>query len=122
MNEVVPNFRDKNVQSAVKNLFAYSLLILVLPLGSMFGLKILLFEGYSSNESIVMAFKCCLRLSRMEESGRYDVLGNSRNYSHLRGAWFLDQGRIQRRSKRGEAGLIRLTNTDHNAISLTARI
>jgi len=43
---VIPNLRDKNVQSAVKNLFAYSLLILVLPLGSMFGLKIFLFEGY----------------------------------------------------------------------------
>jgi high-affinity K+ transport system ATPase subunit B len=56
MEEVIPNFRDQNVQSAVKNLIAYSLVILVVPLGSMFLLKALFFErfmGYEKNDAMM---------------------------------------------------------------------
>ena len=44
MDDVIQNLRDKSVQVAVKNLFVYSLTILVIPLASMFFLKIALFE------------------------------------------------------------------------------
>jgi hypothetical protein len=45
MNDVIENLRDKSVQVAVKNLMIYSLTILAVPLGTMFGLKALFFEG-----------------------------------------------------------------------------
>lgn len=44
MDDMIPNLRDRNVQSAVKNLVTYSLVILFVPLGSMFFLKAFLFE------------------------------------------------------------------------------
>uniref|UniRef100_A0A915D2A0 Vacuolar ATPase assembly integral membrane protein VMA21 homolog n=1 Tax=Ditylenchus dipsaci TaxID=166011 RepID=A0A915D2A0_9BILA len=50
--------RDKNVHSAVKNLMTYSLMILVLPLASMFLLKQFLFEGllgYQTKDSMTYA-------------------------------------------------------------------
>lgn len=39
MEELIPNFRDQNVQGAVKNLLTYSIVILLVPLGSMFLVK-----------------------------------------------------------------------------------
>lgn len=45
MEELIPNLRDQKVQGAVRNLIVYSLVILLVPLGSMFLLKAVLFEG-----------------------------------------------------------------------------
>ncbi|CAB3403359.1 unnamed protein product [Caenorhabditis bovis] len=55
MQELIPNFRDEKVQGAVKNLLAYSLVILIVPLSSMFLLKQYFFEGllgFSPNDSL----------------------------------------------------------------------
>lgn len=46
MSEFIPNFNDPIVKSSIYNLFAYSLTILVFPLGSMFFLKYFVFEKY----------------------------------------------------------------------------
>uniref|UniRef100_A0AC35FLL4 Vacuolar ATPase assembly integral membrane protein VMA21 homolog n=1 Tax=Panagrolaimus sp. PS1159 TaxID=55785 RepID=A0AC35FLL4_9BILA len=54
MNDIIPVLRDRNVQSSIKNLAAYSIVILLVPLGSMFLLKYYLFEsllGYSTSDS-----------------------------------------------------------------------
>jgi len=56
----------------------------------------------------------------MEESGRDDVLGCRGNHPHLCSAWILDQSGVQRGGKGGEARLIRIPDTGHNAISLNA--
>lgn len=45
MEELVPNFRDQETQTAVKRLIVYSLVIIIVPLLSMFLLKIYLFES-----------------------------------------------------------------------------
>lgn len=45
LKEMVDVFKDKKVQSAVKNLFIYSFTILLVPLGSMFLFKTFFFEG-----------------------------------------------------------------------------
>ncbi|EYC31793.1 hypothetical protein Y032_0003g1241 [Ancylostoma ceylanicum] len=45
MDELIPNLRDERVQGAVKSLLVYSIVILLVPLGSMFFLKRYLFEG-----------------------------------------------------------------------------
>uniref|UniRef100_A0A914WSJ1 Vacuolar ATPase assembly integral membrane protein VMA21 homolog n=1 Tax=Plectus sambesii TaxID=2011161 RepID=A0A914WSJ1_9BILA len=58
MEELIPNFRDRETQTAVKRLVIYSLVIIVVPLLSMFLLKLFLFEGifgYSSQDSILYA-------------------------------------------------------------------
>uniref|UniRef100_A0A914BVF6 Vacuolar ATPase assembly integral membrane protein VMA21 homolog n=1 Tax=Acrobeloides nanus TaxID=290746 RepID=A0A914BVF6_9BILA len=58
MDELIPNFRDQNVQSAVKNLVVYSIVILAVPLGSMFFLKSFFFEaimGVESKDSMTYA-------------------------------------------------------------------
>jgi len=58
MNEFVPNFRDRQVVSAVKKLVLFSLSIIGLPLTSMFFSKKYLFEGYfgyNSQESVTYA-------------------------------------------------------------------
>uniref|UniRef100_A0A1I7V4Z0 Vacuolar ATPase assembly integral membrane protein VMA21 homolog n=1 Tax=Caenorhabditis tropicalis TaxID=1561998 RepID=A0A1I7V4Z0_9PELO len=55
MATLFPNFRDQEVQSAVKNLLAYSLVILIVPLASMFLLKQYFFEallGFASNDAL----------------------------------------------------------------------
>ncbi|KAK6743860.1 hypothetical protein RB195_010889 [Necator americanus] len=55
MDELIPNLRDERVQGAVKSLLVYSIVILLVPLGSMFFLKRYLFEelfGYSPNDSL----------------------------------------------------------------------
>ncbi|KAI1725342.1 VMA21-like domain-containing protein [Ditylenchus destructor] len=55
MDELVHNFRDTGVQGAIKGLITYSLLILAVPLGSMFLLKMFFFEGllgYSDKDSM----------------------------------------------------------------------
>ncbi|VDP45718.1 unnamed protein product [Heligmosomoides polygyrus] len=55
MDELIPNLRDERVQGAVKNLLAYSIVILLVPLGSMFLLKRFMFEdllGYSADEAL----------------------------------------------------------------------
>ncbi|KAE9554578.1 hypothetical protein FO519_002217 [Halicephalobus sp. NKZ332] len=54
MEDIIPVFKDKNVHDAIKNLLAYSVVILLIPLGSMFILKLYVFEGilgYSSTDS-----------------------------------------------------------------------
>lgn len=56
MDEVIPNLRDPLIQGRMKSLFAYSFLILLVPLGSMFLLKTFLFEGlfdYQSRDSML---------------------------------------------------------------------
>uniref|UniRef100_A0AC34Q5Z0 Vacuolar ATPase assembly integral membrane protein VMA21 homolog n=1 Tax=Panagrolaimus sp. JU765 TaxID=591449 RepID=A0AC34Q5Z0_9BILA len=45
MDDIIPVFKDKNVHSAIKNLLVYSIVILFVPLGSMFLLKMYFFEG-----------------------------------------------------------------------------
>ncbi|KAH7731683.1 vacuolar ATPase assembly integral membrane protein VMA21 [Aphelenchoides avenae] len=58
MDNMIPNLRDQNVQSAVKNLVTYSLVILLVPLGSMFILKAFLFErflGYGNSDSMMFS-------------------------------------------------------------------
>uniref|UniRef100_A0AC34GXK3 Vacuolar ATPase assembly integral membrane protein VMA21 homolog n=1 Tax=Panagrolaimus sp. ES5 TaxID=591445 RepID=A0AC34GXK3_9BILA len=58
MNDIIPVLRDRNVQSSIKNLAAYSIVILLVPLGSMFLLKYYLFEsllGYSTTDSSTYA-------------------------------------------------------------------
>ncbi|VDO23754.1 unnamed protein product [Haemonchus placei] len=55
MDDLIPNLRDERVQGAVKNLLVYSIVILLVPLGSMFFLKRFLFEvlfGYSSDDAL----------------------------------------------------------------------
>uniref|UniRef100_A0A0N5AF20 Vacuolar ATPase assembly integral membrane protein vma21 n=1 Tax=Syphacia muris TaxID=451379 RepID=A0A0N5AF20_9BILA len=55
MDQFIPNFRDRAVQSAVWHLVIYSLTILAVPLGSMFLLKKYFFEnflGYNNQSSI----------------------------------------------------------------------
>ncbi|CAN86606.1 Vacuolar ATPase assembly integral membrane protein VMA21 homolog [Caenorhabditis elegans] len=55
MATLFPNFRDQEVQSAVKNLLTYSLVILIVPLASMFLLKQFFFEGLlgvSANDAL----------------------------------------------------------------------
>ncbi|CAJ0598758.1 unnamed protein product [Cylicocyclus nassatus] len=44
MDDLIPNLRDERVQGAVKSLLVYSLVILLVPLGSMFILKQYFFE------------------------------------------------------------------------------
>ncbi|KAK5977805.1 MYND-type domain-containing protein, partial [Trichostrongylus colubriformis] len=44
MDDLIPNLRDERVQGAVKNLLVYSIVILLVPLGSMFLLKRFMFE------------------------------------------------------------------------------
>uniref|UniRef100_A0A914H1G8 Uncharacterized protein n=1 Tax=Globodera rostochiensis TaxID=31243 RepID=A0A914H1G8_GLORO len=56
MEEIIPNLRDPLVKSRMKSLFAYSFLILFVPLGSMFLLKNFLFEtllGYQKRDSML---------------------------------------------------------------------
>lgn len=48
MEDIIPVFKDKNVHDAIKNLLAYSVVILLIPLGSMFLLKVYIFEGLFS--------------------------------------------------------------------------
>ncbi|EPB69594.1 VMA21-like domain protein [Ancylostoma ceylanicum] len=81
MDELIPNLRDERVQGAVKSLLVYSIVILLVPLGSMFFLKRYLFEeffGYTPNDSLTYSaiiavilvhpndpsnmtvFRCCL--------------------------------------------------------------
>ncbi|WKX99424.1 hypothetical protein Q1695_014368 [Nippostrongylus brasiliensis] len=58
MDELIPNLRDERVQGAVKNLLVYSIVILLVPLGSMFLLKRFMFEvlfGYSADDSLTEA-------------------------------------------------------------------
>jgi len=58
MTEFIPNFRDRQVSSAIKKLVIFSLSIIGLPLSSMFLTKRYLFEGYfgySSQDSITYA-------------------------------------------------------------------
>ncbi|PIC37859.1 hypothetical protein B9Z55_010058 [Caenorhabditis nigoni] len=55
MATLFPNFRDQEVQSAVKNLLTYSLVILIVPLASMFLLKQYFFEallGFGANDAL----------------------------------------------------------------------
>ncbi|CAI4228843.1 unnamed protein product [Auanema sp. JU1783] len=55
MEEIMPSLRDQRVQGAVKSLIVYSLVILIVPLGSMFLLKTYLFEallGYTVNDAL----------------------------------------------------------------------
>lgn len=55
MDELIPNLRDERVQGAVKNLLVYSIVILLVPLGSMFVLKRYMFEdlfGYTPDEAL----------------------------------------------------------------------
>ncbi|CAI5444360.1 unnamed protein product [Caenorhabditis angaria] len=55
MQDLIPNFRDQKVQGAVKNLLTYSLVILLVPLASMFLLKQFFFEallGYQPNDAL----------------------------------------------------------------------
>ncbi|CAI2349251.1 unnamed protein product [Caenorhabditis sp. 36 PRJEB53466] len=55
LQTLLPNFRDQEVQSAVKNLLAYSLVILIVPLASMFLLKQYFFEallGFAANDAL----------------------------------------------------------------------
>uniref|UniRef100_A0A1I7XVG0 Vacuolar ATPase assembly integral membrane protein vma21 n=1 Tax=Steinernema glaseri TaxID=37863 RepID=A0A1I7XVG0_9BILA len=58
MEELIPNFRDRSTQKAVKNLLTYSLVIILVPLGSMFLLKKYLFEdlmGYGHQDAMLYA-------------------------------------------------------------------
>jgi heme/copper-type cytochrome/quinol oxidase subunit 2 len=45
MDELIPNFQDRETQTAVKRLVVYSLFIITVPLLSMFLLKVFIFEG-----------------------------------------------------------------------------
>ncbi|KAL3081285.1 hypothetical protein niasHT_039762 [Heterodera trifolii] len=56
MEEIIPNLRDPLVKNRMKSLFAYSFLILSVPLGSMFLLKTFVFEtifGWHSRDSML---------------------------------------------------------------------
>jgi len=58
MSEFIPNFRDRQVTSAIRKLIIFSLSIIGLPLSFMFLTKRYLFEGYfgySSQDSITYA-------------------------------------------------------------------
>ncbi|KJH42873.1 VMA21-like domain protein [Dictyocaulus viviparus] len=58
MDDLIPNLRDERVQGAVKNLLVYSIVILLVPLGSMFLLKQFLFEdifGYTSDDALTFS-------------------------------------------------------------------
>ncbi|TKR78094.1 hypothetical protein L596_018956 [Steinernema carpocapsae] len=58
MEELIPNFRDQNTQKAVKNLLTYSIVIILVPLGSMFFLKKFLFQdllGYGHQDAMLYA-------------------------------------------------------------------
>jgi len=55
MEVIGPDLQNGTIQTAVKNLFIYSILILLIPLASMFLLKNYLFEGimgYHSRDSM----------------------------------------------------------------------
>ncbi|PAV75272.1 hypothetical protein WR25_03636 [Diploscapter pachys] len=55
MNELIPNLTERRVQGQLKSLAAYSLLVLLVPLGSMFFLKKFFFEAflsYSPNDAL----------------------------------------------------------------------
>src|SRR4051812_15705366 len=45
MDDIITNLRDKTVQESIKGLMFYSVVILLVPLASMFFLKAFLFEG-----------------------------------------------------------------------------
>ncbi|KAI6187667.1 hypothetical protein M3Y98_00269200 [Aphelenchoides besseyi] len=58
MNDVITNLKDRSVQSAIKNLLVYSITILIVPLGSMFLLKMFVFEGllgYDPSKSMMIS-------------------------------------------------------------------
>uniref|UniRef100_A0A7E4VYZ9 Vacuolar ATPase assembly integral membrane protein VMA21 n=1 Tax=Panagrellus redivivus TaxID=6233 RepID=A0A7E4VYZ9_PANRE len=58
MSDIIPVLRDRSVQDAVKNLAAYSLVILVVPLGFMFLSKYYIFEatfGFTKDDSTTYA-------------------------------------------------------------------
>ena len=70
MNELIPNLTERRVQGQLKSLAAYSLLVLFVPLGSMFFLKKFFFEGLSTYifDRLQISFlSCILNNSRLIE-------------------------------------------------------
>ncbi|CAD6186045.1 unnamed protein product [Caenorhabditis auriculariae] len=70
MEELIPNLRDERVQGAVKNLLAYSLVILIVPLSSMFLLKQYFFEaflGHTPNDSLTYSAVCAVVLVHVQD-------------------------------------------------------
>nr|pir RNA binding protein homolog R07E5.12 - Caenorhabditis elegans [Caenorhabditis elegans] len=75
MATLFPNFRDQEVQSAVKNLLTYSLVILIVPLASMFLLKQFFFEGLlgvSANDALTYSAIIAVVLVHHENSSFSD--------------------------------------------------
>lgn len=52
MEQFVPNFRDRQVMSSVKTLTLFTFAVVCLPLGTMFGMKSLVFESNNNNQEI----------------------------------------------------------------------
>lgn len=60
MDELIPNLREERVRGAVKSLLIYSMLVILVPLGSMFLLKAFFFEGiFHCFISFCACLACC---------------------------------------------------------------